>query len=357
MRKTTRRRVMAVALALAMVITGNTGPGWSLKRASAAEAQEPSEKDVTIYEDEAKTKVGHETLEEISLEQIAKQVPGITHATVASKNVTVYIKVIRVGRYSRLKIRGGNIEADSFSNKELIGRFNTTYSSKNSPHYLHLGYRTEQGYGSGVGEQGSGIYKFADCGLSKGQTDAGTGVRLTRMTNDVDAYIVGLVFAAGRSVTVSKPDSEGNVTFTDGYKVPSDLESWNLDSTDVTDEEHKQECIESLQSDIKAAQAIDRTDCPDEQTYQDIQDAIADAQAAIDDESSTYEDIQQAQKDLAATLVPIQNVIKAKKAVSDALTSLESAIGTAEAVQEKDCALQRPKKWHRVITRAVMWMN
>ena len=340
MRKTTRRRVMAVALALAMVITGNTGPGWSLKRASAAEAQEPSEKDVTIYEDEAKTKIGHETLEEISLEQIAKQVPGITHATVASKNVTVYIKVTKVGRYSRLKIRGGNIEADSFSNKELIGRFNTTYSSKNSPHYLHLGYRTEQGYGSGVGEQGSGIYKFADCGLSKGQTDAGTGVRLTRMTNDVDAYIVGLVFAAGRSVTVSKPDSEGNVTFTDGYKVPSDLESWDLDSTDVTDEEYKQECIESLQSDIKAAQAIDRSDCPDEQTYQDIQDAIADAQAAIDDESSTYEDIQQAQKDLAATLVPIQNVIKAKKAVSDALTSLESVIGTAEAVQEKDCADQ-----------------
>ena len=79
MRKTTRRRVMAVALALAMVITGNTGPGWSLKRASAAEAQEPTEEEVTIKDGD-----GHETLEEISLEQIAEQVPGITHANVAS---------------------------------------------------------------------------------------------------------------------------------------------------------------------------------------------------------------------------------------------------------------------------------
>ena len=82
----------------------------------------------------------------------------------------------KCSRYSRIKISGGNLAANSVtSNKELIGVDNTTNMKENggsglqnSAHFLHAGWGTTGGYGSGMGQKESAIYKFADSSVKTG---------------------------------------------------------------------------------------------------------------------------------------------------------------------------------------------
>ncbi len=200
------------------------------------DSDQESEEAVTIWTDETKTSVGHETLQEFSLKDMQAVNPDITFANVSGLKAKVYIHVTKSSPYSRLKIRCGNISTSSFSNKELIGKKNTTFSSNNSPHYIHLGYGTSGGYGSGMGEKESGNYVFNDSSVSKGTDDETAGVRLTRMTTDVEAYIIGIVFTSGSTTYAVSLDEEGNMT--SGFDVnAANIESWELDTTDYSPEE------------------------------------------------------------------------------------------------------------------------
>ena len=76
-----------------------------------------------------------------------------------------------------------------------------------------------------------GNYRFADSSVKTG-TEESAGVRLRRMTTDVEAYICGIKFGSVGSVTVSQPDADGKVTFKEGFDA-SNVESWNKDDTDV----------------------------------------------------------------------------------------------------------------------------
>ena len=210
---------------------------------SPEEVRWEEEQKVVVWGDDSKTTYGHEIMQDVSVQDI---VAGLGDAgskfafsKVKGQKVTVYIKVTKCSRYSRIKISGGNLAANSVtSNKELIGVDNTTNMKenggsgyKNSAHFLHAGWGTTGGYGSGMGQKESAIYKFADSSVKTG-TEESAGVRLRRMTTDVEAYICGIKFGSVGSVTVSQPDADGKVTFKEGFDA-SNVESWNKDDTDV----------------------------------------------------------------------------------------------------------------------------
>lgn len=177
---------------------------------------------------------GHETLQAISAQDIINGHGDITLDEICTNNANVYVHITKCSRYSRLKISGGdviNVSSLSSSNKELIGTKCTT--STNTAYILHAGYRTKGGEGSGQGVAESGNYVFPANGMSKGKSESTAGVLLRRMTTDVEGYIIGIVFAGGKSVSVSEDG-----TITAGFDPSSiTLESQTADDSDISDEE------------------------------------------------------------------------------------------------------------------------
>ena len=93
---------------------------------SPEEVRWEEEQKVVVWGDDSKTTYGHEIMQDVSVQDI---VAGLGDAgskfafsKVKGQKVTVYIKVTNCSRYSRIKISGGNLAANSVtSNKELIG--------------------------------------------------------------------------------------------------------------------------------------------------------------------------------------------------------------------------------------------
>lgn len=214
-------------------------------------------------------------------------------------------------RYSRLKISAGNLDTGSFSNKELIGIDNTTNTKenggsgyKNNAHFLHAGWGTSGGYGSGMGQQESGIYKFGNTNLKKGTADT-AGLRLRRMTTDVEAYICGITFGSVGSVSVSKPDSDGKVTVTEGFDA-SKVESWNKDDSDTEpkpEPEMRADEVEAIQNVLTMVKAYEQKDILSEEVWTTLQDAIKKAEDLIADSTSLSTDIK-AQRKLLENYLP-----------------------------------------------------
>ncbi|MBO5485008.1 MAG: cellulase family glycosylhydrolase [Lachnospiraceae bacterium] len=281
-----------------------------------AEKDKEAEDAVTIFDDEAKTVEGHETLQEFALADLQSANPNLTLDKIGSAKVTVYIHVTKSSPYSRLKVRGGNLSTGSFSNKELIGKKNTRNAGRNNAHYLHLGYRTSGGYGSGMGVAGSGNYKFETTSVNKGSDDNTAGIRLTRMTTDVEAYMIGIVFGSVGSVSI---DQSGNVT--NGFdETSANVESWNLDDSDYTDEEYEEankEAIEKEKKEREAARAGLKSAIDACKAFKDTEyeaDSIAKVQAAIpaaeeayakeDDTKANYRAARDALEKVRAAMVP-----------------------------------------------------
>lgn len=285
-----------------------------------AEADAAAEENVLIYEEDGTT-ISHETIQEFSLEDLQAVNSDITLTNCSKKTVQVYIHVTASSPYSYLKLRVGNLIDSNFSNVELIGNKSTKYSSSNSPHYLHLGYRTSGGYGSGMGVNETGNYVFASKSLSKNDgTDAGTGVRLTRRTSDVEAYIIGIVIG-DYSVSVSAPDENGDVTLTDGFDADAaNVESWELDDSDYTDEELAEMNAEALaaaysglESAIEGCEALDE-DYYEAASWTELQEAIVTAKAVLetvkaytsvtDDMEQTCRDARDALENVRTAMIP-----------------------------------------------------
>lgn len=243
---------------------------------------------------------GHETLQAISAQDIIDGYgSGITLSEITTNNATVYVHITKCSRYSRLKISGGNVvnvESLSSSNKELIGTKCTT--STNTAYILHAGYRTSGGVGSGQGVAGSGNYVFPANGMSKGTSAETAGVLLRRMTTDVEGYIIGIVFAGGKSVSVAE---DGTIT-KDFDPSSITLESQTADDSDFTDEEWEEankEAIEKaekervamrdgLKSAIDACKAM-TTDDYKQDSIDAVNAALPAAEAAYAKEDDTRE--------------------------------------------------------------------
>lgn len=312
-------KFFAYLTVLAVLLTSVAWP--EVQKASAAE------EDVIIWTDETKTAVDHETLQEFTLSQFAAVDSNLTLDNIGSAKVQVYIHVTKCSEYSRLKLRGGNLDSENgkgnFSNKELIGKKCTTNTGSNNPRALHAGYRTKGGYGSGVGVAESGNYQFYDTSVNKTNKDStiastndSNGIRLTRMTNDVEAYIIGIVFGSVGSVSI---DAEGNIT--KGFDPSSiTLESQEYDDSDITDEEWEavQDALdEEAKKEIASARAglkaaIDACNAFSEDDYEatslaKVKAAIPAAQEAWEKEDDTKENYRAARdtlENVRADLVP-----------------------------------------------------
>ena len=278
---------------------------------SPEEVRWEEEQKVVVWGDDSKTTYGHEIMQDVSVQDI---VAGLGDAgskfafsKVKGQKVTVYIKVTKCSRYSRIKISGGNLAANSVtSNKELIGVDNTTNMKenggsgyKNSAHFLHAGWGTTGGYGSGMGQKESAIYKFADSSVKTG-TEESAGVRLRRMTTDVEAYICGIKFGSVGSVTVSQPDADGKVTFKEGFDA-SNVESWNKDDTDVEpkpEPELRADEAKAIQTIIDTFKGYKQSEILDETVWNTIKSDIKDAEALVADETSLSKDIKALRKQM-----------------------------------------------------------
>lgn len=332
---------------------------------SPEEVKWEEEQKVVVWADEAKTSYGHQELQRIKWSDVAAQLGNsYSFAKVGQKNFTVYVKITKCSIYSRLKISGGNIEAGSTSNKELIGIDNTTNTKenggsgfKNSAHYIHAGWGTSGGYGSGMGSKESGIYKFENTAIKKGDENT-AGLLLRRMTTDVEAYICGIDFNDSRikPISVSKPDDDGNVTFSQGFD-SSKVESWNKDDSDEEpkpEEELRADEVAAIGTVLDTVKAYKEEQILDADLWSSLQSDIQKAESLVANESSLSKDIKAQRKVLEAYITKVADEIdrtetrnglkssidycKSLKgedyANADTFAKLESAISTAESVYE-----------------------
>lgn len=317
-----------------------------------------NEDDVTVWVDENKTSYGHEPVQKIFLSQITGTGENFNgkydYSKVSGQKITVYAKITKSSVFSRIKISGGNITDGAenvTSNKELIGIENTTNEKeqastggsglKNNATYLHSGWGTTGGYGSGMGEKGTGIYKFAESGLTKGAPSGfkeGTqesaandtqGMWLRRMSKDVEGYICGIKFGSVGSVTISEPNNQGEVTVTEGFD-ESKVESTAKDKSDEkpkSDAEIKSETEDELWAQLRKAKRIKKEDCLSEELYNDLQSKITAGQAALDAADATADSLTTALKNLNAAI---------NSATSEAPLGLKKAIEYCEGLKEAD---------------------
>lgn len=315
-------------------------PEITLKAYNALNDGANDEQKVTVSGATMGTGDGHVTMQEFSLKDMQKADANITYSKVSGAKVKVYIHVSKSANYTRLKVRGGNIVTNSFSNKELVGRDCTTKSSSNSPHYIHLGYRTSGGYGSGMGVKESGNYVFTETAVTKGSDDESAGIRLTRMTNDgVEARIIGIVFGSVASVSV---DEKGN--FTKGFdEKAANVEDWELDDSDTSDEELIPEAKKKIQTALSSAKTIQKEDCLTEDSYNALQTRITEAQAALDKADATLQELETALANLNAAV---------NAAVRESVTGLRKAIQYCKSVKEADYSAESFAKLAPAITEA-----
>ena len=312
------RKLISFFLSFAMVISLANGTGITVSKASAADATDDkaNEAAVTVTGDHGDGE-GHIRLQTVTASAIMAADSDISLEEITANNARVYVHVTKASPYSRLKISGGTITPGQVnaSNKELIGRKCTT--STNTHYYLHSGYRTTGGYGSGQGVQESGNYVFPDNGMNKGIDADSAGVALRAMTTDVDAYIIGIVFAGGKSVTL---DEDGTIHATDFDPSDYDLESMELDDSDYSDEElaereeeeQKKEEEERQAARSGLAAAIEGCEALDEDYYQAdswsaLQEALEVARAAYaieDSDKTTYRAARDALENVRTAMVP-----------------------------------------------------
>lgn len=298
------------------------------------------ESDVIVWADDTKTAYGHESMQKLYLSQITNTLSKYSYSNVSSQKITVYLKITKCSVFSRIKISGGNLDTETItSNKELIGIENTTNitegsgSIKNNATYIHAGWGTADGYGSGLGAKGTGIYKFAESSITKGAVsgteDQTQGMWLRRMSNDIEGYICGIKFGSVGSVTISKPDESGNVTVTDGFD-ESKLESTSKDSTDVkpkSEAELKSDAEDELWTGIRKAKAIQKEDCLTEDLYNELQTEITAAQTALDASDATSTSLTNALSSLNKAI---------KNATNEAPLGLKKAIDYCKSLKEAD---------------------
>lgn len=250
---------------------------------------------------------GNETLQRITAQQMMDGYgSGLTLDEIRTAKAKIYVHITKCSRYSRLKVSGGQISRASgkikTSNKELIGTKCTT--STNTAYILHAGYRTKAGEGSGCGVAESGNYVFPDTNLVR-EDDEDTitaeqaGILLRRMTNDVDGYIIGIVFAGGKSISVAE-----NGTITKGFDPASiTLEATAADDSDVSNEEKAKEGAE-MRAALKSA--IDACEAFSEDEYEAA--SIAKVQAALPAAKSVYDNPYDTKANYRAARDALENV-------------------------------------------------
>lgn len=313
------QKISAFVMTLALVLTSVTWPN-----APKASAQELTEADVTIS-GEAGDGDGHETLQLFTAQQMIDGYgDGLTYEEITAGNVKVYVHLTKSSEYSRLKISGGRVVKDAdgktyASNRELTGVKCTT--STNTSYTIHAGYRTKGGYGSGQGVAESGNYVFPDVSTNRGSASNGgavdtAGVLLRRMTNEVEGYIIGIIFAGGKSVSIAE---DGTIT-KDFDPNSITLESQTADDSDISDEEwdkaqqekeekekrEREAARAGLKSAIDACKAFTEADY-DAASLAKVKDAIPAAEAAYAKENDTKENYRAARdtlENVRAKIVP-----------------------------------------------------
>lgn len=273
---------------------------------SPEELRWEEEQKVVVWADpENKTGYGHEQMQDLYLSQIVSGLGDAgskyAYAKVSGQKIVTYLKVTKCSRYSRIKVSGGNLKGSVSSNKELIGVDNTTNIKenggsglKNNATYIHAGWGTSGGYGSGMGAKETGIYEFADTKLSNGSPDDTTaGLRLRRMTNDIEAYICGIKFGSVGSVTIGKPDSDGNVTVTEGFDT-SKIESKEKDDTDIEpkpESEMRADEVVAIGKIVKTAKEYKKADILSDTVWTTLQSEIQKAETLVAKEDSLSTEI------------------------------------------------------------------
>lgn len=299
-------------------------------------------------EQDAAVLASPEMIEYITLRDL-----GLSFSKYGTSAVQAYVKVTQCDKYSQLKVSHG-ASTNLTGNLDMVTRYCTLGKKGNSGIRIHYGYRTSGGYGSGMGVKESGIYKLGTkktLGASKNvSVDEDTsGICLRALTKNTNAYICGLVFADGKSFSLTDP-AAGAVQITEGFTEPANLEKSvvvagdytegipaELDESDLDDTEYRDQIvIPDLQKDIDAAKTIKVSDCPDQATYDAIQTKIAAAEAAVKNEELNSTEVLATQKDLNDALEDLQALIQAKKDFAQAKEDLKTAIDTAKAVKDSD---------------------
>lgn len=279
---------------------------------SPEELKWEEEKKVVVWND-TQTGYAHELLQDLYLSQIVSGLgsdgSNYKYDKVSGQNITVYLKVTKCSRYSRIKVSGGNLttskDSDGVSsNKELIGIDNTTNIKeqeaagktgiKNNATYLHAGWGTTGGYGSGMGAKGTGVYEFSTTKLSNGSpNDTSAGFRLRRMTTDIEGYICGIKFGSVGLVTVSAPDEDGNVTVTKGFD-ESQVESKEKDDTDIEpkpESEMRADEVVEIGKILKTAKEYKKDDILSDTVWTKLQSEIQKAEELVVKENSLSTEI------------------------------------------------------------------
>ncbi|MDO4166847.1 MAG: cellulase family glycosylhydrolase, partial [Eubacteriales bacterium] len=311
---------------------------------SPEEQKWEEEQKVVVWADDTKTTYGHEQMQDLYLSEIIAALgdAGSKYAfdKVSSQKITVYLKVTKCSRYSRIKISGGNLSTGSFSNKELIGIDNTTNTKenggsgfKNNAHYLHAGWGTTGGYGSGMGQKESAVYKFETTSVSKGDADT-AGFRLRRMTTDVEGYICGIAFGTVGSVTVSEPDESGTVTVTEGFD-DSNVESWEKDESDIEpkpESEMRADEVVEINKVIATAKTYKQEDILDSAVWTKLQEELTKAENLVADETSLSTDIKAQRTLLSGYLATVDEEIDR----TATRNGLKSSIDYCKTLKEED---------------------
>lgn len=303
--------MLAWTLVLVMVLTSVSLPGSEEEAKGAVtvpeEGMDKAAEEAVTIKGTAGDGNGHETLERITAKEMMDGYgDGLTLDEIRTNNATVYVHITKCSRYSRLKISGGQINSDSgtikTSNKELIGTKCTT--STNPAYILHGGYRTKAGEGSGCGVAESGNYAFPANGMN-GVVANDTisaekaGILLRRMTTDVDGYIIGIVFAGGKSISVAEDG-----TITKGFDPKSiTLESTGEDDSDVSNEEKAKEGA-AMRAALKSA--IDVCESFSEDEYE--ADSIAKVRAALPAAKKVYDNPYDTKANYRAARDALENV-------------------------------------------------
>ncbi len=283
MSKTTKRRLLAICLSLALVFSMIPTNGLVVK---AAEESKGTIENVTGV------KTAEETAEEMTQENqtlaepIVKQwkaaefeAAGIDPTTLMQiGTVTAYVQVTKCTSYSYIRFSAGGVTGGS-SNKDLAG---VNHTSSASGYILHAG--SGEDAGTGKGEAGTGIYKFPNSNTNKYKTaEDEISIKLTTYTDNTEAHLIGIVFGDVLSISF---DEEGNIS--EGFD-PSQytLESTAADSTDpVPEGEQPTTSREKLKMRLDYAATMDSSKYQ-EASWEAFQTELASAKAVYDNTAST----------------------------------------------------------------------
>ncbi len=254
-----------------------------------------------------------------------------------------YVQVSQAHTYS---VFGVGVYGSGASNESLTGIYGTTGGTILG--VVHCGYGTGH-VGEGYGAKGTGIYEFKgkDTGSRwSGQEEDVASIKLFVKTKDTKVKLLGINLYTDGNKTVPLEnanfkavyDEAGNYTGLEcGFENP---DSSLIESVqkDASDEKPKSETVlfyeaeEELWSNIRKAKLLTVDDCDSEEAYNNIQEAIPVAEAALKGDAATLESLTKALEEFNEV---IKSVIT-DEVITKARYYLQMAIDKCKEYKEAD---------------------